>query len=78
MNNNNDANINSAKLTSRPATIQFHTNQDCDSDNELLSSCNHENRKYKDDNDNNKQSKEEYPEIYIAHDNKKSEPVDRT
>ena len=43
----------------------------------IISPCTHENSKDKDDHDNNKQNKKEYPEIYITYDNKKSEPVDR-
>ena len=39
--------------------------------------CNHENSRCKDDNDNNKQNKEQYPELSIAHDNNKCETVDR-
>lgn len=36
MNNNHDANVNPTKLTVRPATIQLHTNQVCDSENTLF------------------------------------------
>ena len=77
MPNNNDDNNDSPKLTARSTSIKHHTNQDCDSDNDLFSPRNHENIRCKDDNDNNKQNKEQYPELSIAHDNNKCETVDR-
>ena len=77
MNNNNDDNNDYIKLTVRSASIKHRTNQDCDSDNDLFSPCNHENSRCKDDNDNNTHNKEQYPAISIAHDNNKCESVDR-
>ena len=61
--NNKDDNNDSPKLTV----------QDCDSDNDLFSTCNHENSRCKNDNDNNRQNKEQYTELSIAHDNKEQQ-----
>ena len=77
MHNNNDDNNESIKLTARSASIKHHTNQDCDSNNDSFSPCNHENSRCKVDNDNNKQNKDQYPELYLAHDHDKRELVDR-
>ena len=77
MHNNNDDDNDSPKLTVRSASINHHTNQDCDSDNDFFSPRNHENSRCNDDNDNNKQNKEQSPELSIAHDYKKRELVDR-
>ena len=76
MPNNNDDNNYSTKITVRSASIKHHINQDCDSDNDLFSPCNHENSRCKEDNVNNNKNKEQYPELSIAHDNKNCEPVD--
>ena len=77
MPNNNDDNNYSTKITVRSESKKHHINQDCDSDNDLFSPCNHENSRFKDDNDNNKQNKEQHPELSIAHDNNKCEQVNQ-
>ena len=50
MYNNNENNNDYMKLTVQSASIKYHTNQDCDLDNDLFSPCNHENSRCKEDN----------------------------